>query len=108
MKKYPPKVTFVCSAHGLQGFSAFSGHARLVLKCGCVWYANGDGLAFDCSLPYKDRWWEQTDEERIKYSHCAAYGCKRKVVARWDLDYWCAKDLARVKKLRREDARWHR
>jgi|SRR5579864_1189989 len=97
-------VKFVCSEHGVQQFSAFSGHAQLTLKCGCTWYANGEGLKFKEILPYREMWWEQTEAERIKYADCATNRCKRKVVANFNLDYWCAVDLKRVKNLRKERA----
>ena len=91
-------IQLVCSEHGKQAFSAF-GHGQLTLKCGCTWYANGHGLKFERTIPYRNRWWEQTEAERIKYEHCATNKCKRKVVATYNLDYWCAVDLKRVKQL---------
>jgi hypothetical protein len=92
-------LKFDCSEHGRQEFSAFAGQGRIALKCGCTWYANGEGLAFERTLPHSEMWWEQTEAERIKYSNCATSKCRRKVEARYNGDYWCAIDLKRIKLL---------
>jgi len=95
----PSKVRFICSKHGEQKFSA-SLVAGFVLKCGCHWFNGSDGLRFSRNIPYRERWWEQTITERIKYANCAMSNCRRKCVAYQYGDFWCAADLKRVRKLR--------
>ena len=98
-------LRLICSKHGEQKFSAFE-FAAIVLKCGCRWISRSDGLAFDVTLPYKERWWEQTEEERIKWAKCAYDGCKRRCVARYSGDYWCLPHLKRKKDIEAQQNRW--
>jgi hypothetical protein len=87
----------ICSTHGPQKLSAFT-FGGIVIKCGCTWRdINNKGLTYNGRLAYKHRFWEHSPEKRIKYSKCARSNCKNKVVGTYHQDFWCAKDLKRVK-----------
>ena len=80
-------IKFICSRHKEQELSAFI-FGGIILRCGCTW-THVSGQLQNSFTQYKDRFWEQTESERIKFSRCAYHKCKRKVIKRVQGDFWC-------------------